>query len=128
MAAGALIDRLDFVKPAGRNKWLARCPAHDDRSPSLSITEGEDGRTLIYCFAGCGSTDILAAVGLDYSALFPADDHYTPKSEQAAIERLTTDQLVIEIWDAERAKNLPIKPGDIERYELAISRLKGVSK
>jgi hypothetical protein len=35
------------------NGWTARCPAHDDRNPSLSITEDRDGRVLLHCFAGC---------------------------------------------------------------------------
>jgi len=50
-------------------KWLrsygiARCPAHDDRDPSLSIRDGRDGRLLLHCHAGCDFTDILAAAGL----------------------------------------------------------------
>jgi hypothetical protein len=42
------------------NRWMARCPAHDDRSPSLSITE-RDGRIFLHCFAGCAYADIVAA-------------------------------------------------------------------
>lgn len=48
-------------------RWMARCPAHDDRTPSLSITEGHDGRLLVHCFAGCewhGIRDVLKARGL----------------------------------------------------------------
>lgn len=52
------------ARPAGPDKWLARCPAHDDRSPSLSIRPGRDGRTLVHCFAGCSFSDIVAAAGL----------------------------------------------------------------
>lgn len=40
--------------------WLCRCPAHDDRTPSLSVANGRDGRLLLTCFAGCEATDILA--------------------------------------------------------------------
>ena len=67
----ALLPRLDGVRETGRGRWLARCPAHKDRSPSLSITEGDDGRTLIYCHAGCGAADIVAAAGLELRDLFP---------------------------------------------------------
>ena len=70
-AATALLDRLDGVRETGRGRWLARCPAHADRSPSLSITEGDDGRVLVHCFAGCGAAEIVAAVGLELSDLFP---------------------------------------------------------
>jgi putative DNA primase/helicase len=46
------------------NGWTARCPAHDDERPSLSISIGEDGRVLIYCFAGCPPEQALAAIGM----------------------------------------------------------------
>ncbi len=41
---------------------MARCPAHDDRDPSLSIREGSDGRVLVKCFAGCGQNQVIAAL------------------------------------------------------------------
>ena len=52
------------VKPRGANKWMAQCPAHNDQRPSLSITEGEGGRLLLHCFAGCTFESILDAMGL----------------------------------------------------------------
>jgi hypothetical protein len=65
-----LLSRLSGVKNTGRDKWLAICPAHDDRSPSLAIKQADE-RILICCFAGCGYLDVLAAIGLDASSLFP---------------------------------------------------------
>ena len=59
---------------------LARCPAHEDRSPSLSIRERDDGMVLINCFAGCGAIDILDALGLQWSALFPINSDRAPQS------------------------------------------------
>ena len=44
MTAVALLDRLDKVRPTGAGTWVARCPAHDDRGPSLSVRELDDGR------------------------------------------------------------------------------------
>lgn len=52
------------------NGWMARCPAHDDHNASLSITEGRDGRTLVYCQAGCGLDTVLSAKGLSKRDLF----------------------------------------------------------
>ncbi len=46
---------------AGRG-WMGRCPAHNDRTPSLSIAEGRDGRPLLFCFAGCEWPDIRDAL------------------------------------------------------------------
>jgi hypothetical protein len=52
-------------------RWQARCPAHDDTRPSLSISEGNDGRALIHCYAGCPTEKIVAALGLTLADLFP---------------------------------------------------------
>lgn len=71
--ATRLLDRLDRVRQAGPGRWIAPCPAHDDQSPSLSIREGDDGRCLVHCFAGCHAADVLAAVGLELRDLFPVD-------------------------------------------------------
>ena len=70
-AAAKLLERLERVKQTAPGRWLARCPAHEDKSPSLSVRELEDGRTLVNCFAGCGAIDVLEALGVDWSALFP---------------------------------------------------------
>src|SRR5258705_10605694 len=40
--------------------WLARCCCHEDKQPSLSLKDGDDGRLLVKCFAGCDARDILA--------------------------------------------------------------------
>jgi hypothetical protein len=50
--------------------WLALCPAHADRSPSLTLALGDDGRLLLHCFAGCDVRAIVTAVGLPMSSLF----------------------------------------------------------
>jgi hypothetical protein len=42
--------------------WLTRCPAHDDKNPSLSVSDGEDGRLLVKCHAGCDATAVLEAL------------------------------------------------------------------
>ena len=44
--------------------WIARCPAHDDRKPSLSITDSENGNVLVYCHAGCEQHRVIAALRL----------------------------------------------------------------
>ncbi len=54
-------------RSVGRNRWQALCPAHTDRSPSLSIAEGQDGRVLLHCFAGCEPDAILRALGLTWA-------------------------------------------------------------
>jgi len=70
MNAHEFVDRLDRVKPNGAG-WMARCPAHDDRTPSLSIREGDEGCVLLHCHAGCLTEQILSALGLKMSDLYP---------------------------------------------------------
>lgn len=54
--------------------WRARCPAHDDRQPSLSISEGADGRVLLHCHAGCSTESICQSLGLSVSDLFQSSN------------------------------------------------------
>jgi hypothetical protein len=65
----AMVGRLEGVRRVG-NGWIARCPAHDDRSPSLSLGEGSDGRVLLYCHAGCTLDAVCAALGIRINELF----------------------------------------------------------
>ena len=52
--------------------YVARCPAHRDHRPSLSIRPGSDGRVLVHYWAGCQTLAVLGALGLTWSDLFPA--------------------------------------------------------
>jgi hypothetical protein len=63
-----LLPFLDGARPV-RGGWLARCPAHDDRAPSLSVAE-RNGRVLLHCHAGCEVRSIADAMGLELSDLF----------------------------------------------------------
>src|SRR2546421_12832332 len=63
-----------LVKSPGATKtgegWSGRCPAHEDRRASLSIAEGDDGKALVKCHAGCDTAAILSAIGLTLADLF----------------------------------------------------------
>lgn len=71
MSTETLLQRCAKVKETGLGRWVACCPAHDDRSPSLAIRECGDGKVLVYCHAGCESEDVLAAVNLSFADLMP---------------------------------------------------------
>ena len=66
-----VLERLDGVKQTRPDRWQARCPSHDDRSPSLAIAETSEGTILIKCWAGCSAPEIVNAVGLELKDLFP---------------------------------------------------------
>lgn len=115
-----LLNRLDHVRSNGKDRWTARCPAHQDRGPSLSIRQAED-RILLHCFAGCGAVDVLEAVGLSLSDLF--DDR--PSERKAAGARLaavdvarTLNHEALVLMAVLRDLESGIKP-DRDRLELA---------
>lgn len=63
-----LVSRLDRARICGTSDWgtpqyKARCPAHDDRNPSLSVTTTSDGELIVHCHAGCTFESILDAAG-----------------------------------------------------------------
>lgn len=123
MSADLLLSRLDGVKDRGYGRWLAKCPAHDDRSPSLSIRETEDGTVLIRCFAGCGAADIVAAVGLELRDLFPAPLPTGTHSRPPTRHRLpASDRLAI--IDRE-ALAVCIIASDLARGETLTDELRG---
>ena len=59
--------------------WASRCPAHDDQSPSLSVSEGDNDKALVFCQAGCSPEDVCEELGLGLSDLMPSpafrEDH-----------------------------------------------------
>jgi hypothetical protein len=72
MGADVLLSRLDRVRKTGPGRWVACCPAHESKSKSsLNVTELPDGRVLVIDRGQCATEDVLRAVGLDYSVLFP---------------------------------------------------------
>src|SRR5688572_17803180 len=84
MSTETLISRLERVKRTGEGRYQARCPAHDDRGPSLSIRELDDGRVLVHCFAGCDTHSVLSSVGLSFDDLYPPRQlgHYAKRENR----------------------------------------------
>jgi len=69
MRAKDILQRLDKVRGISPN-WSARCPAHDDKNPSLSIKETQDGTVLLHCHARCATEDVVSKLGLKMSDLY----------------------------------------------------------
>lgn len=67
----SILEKLVGVRKVGVDKYVARCPAHADKSPSLSIREMSDGRVLLKCFAGCETENVLSAVGMTFRDIMP---------------------------------------------------------
>lgn len=71
MRTTEILQRLQNVQATGDGTWKATCPAHRDENASLTIKEGADGKTMLHCFAGCGTEAVVAALDLKMSDLFP---------------------------------------------------------
>jgi hypothetical protein len=129
MSAGIILDRLEGVRQTAPGRWLARCPAHADRSPSLSIRELDDGRVLIHDFAGCEVHEILAHVGLNFADLFekPLGQQFAPtKSRTSAAEVLGTldhETHVVAIIGADMLENRAIDEPTWKRLAAAVERI-----
>ena len=83
MTTKEILSLLDGVKRDG-NGWTALCPGHEDRTPSLSVTEKRDGRTLLNCFAGCAQEAVVTALGITMADLFPEKSHTKAPSKITA--------------------------------------------
>lgn len=90
MTASGLAAFLN-ARRAGIGRWMARCPAHEDGSPSLSIREGRDGRVLLYCFAGCALTAILKSLSFTPRDLFTGESLSAQQRALLARERGVRD-------------------------------------
>ena len=72
-----LLALLDKVRRTGPDSYTACCPAHEDRHPSLVISEKDESIGL-HCFTGCDNESILSAIGLTFSDLYPPRQHRRP--------------------------------------------------
>gem|GEM_PF-2270792 len=77
MEIESFLKYLKGVQRTGK-RYMAKCPAHDDKNPSLSIAEGEDGRILLNCHAGCSTDKVLRAIGLAMRDLYPNNQRTAP--------------------------------------------------
>jgi Toprim-like len=119
----ALLSRLGGVSKK-RQGFVARCPAHEDREPSLGITLGEDGRILLHCRAGCTVESVCAAIGIELRDLFSKHG-----DSQAARTPSFGPHLAGEVWRIARcrARDDDKVEDDAEVYEFLNRRGIGLS-
>ena len=131
MTIETLISRLDGVKETGPGKYVSRCPSHDDRSPSLAIKDGDDGRVLIHCFAGCEPQSVLDAIGLTFSDIMPercgAEHGYKPVrnriSPRDALATLDHESLVVAIIGADILTHKKVDESTWARLAQSVARI-----
>jgi len=76
-----ILNLLDDVRETGKG-YLAKCPVHEDQNPSLKIDQGDDGRVLLHCHAGCSVEAITTAIGVRMRDLFHRTDRDERRGEK----------------------------------------------
>lgn len=128
-----VLSRLERVQRRGSDRWSARCPAHEDKGPSLSLRALPDGRVLLQCFAQCPPDVVLAAAGLTLSDLFPdRPEHHRPAERRPwrdagfdALSALVDEVNVTFVSAALMAGGLVLTAAELDRLTLAADRCNG---
>jgi len=130
MIAERFLERLEGVRSTGQDKWIARCPVHGDKSPSLAVREVDD-RVLIHCFAGCDVHEVVSAVGLKLSDLFlnkvPIDGHKPlsrPFPAPDILRCLSRESIFLIICATDTRKGKKLNDQDYDRLLISSSRIK----
>ena len=127
-ALDEFVSRLNRVKQTGPQSYLACCPAHEDRNPSLSIRATDDGKVLIRCFTGCSAEEVVTAVGLTLSDLFPRRLSHHAKPERRpfpaadVLRALSEEALVVASAGVSMLAG-SFTENDRKRLILAVSRI-----
>ena len=126
-----VLSRLENVRQRQKGQWSARCPAHEDGSPSLSVAETDNGTLLVKCFAGCTFFEIFASLDLDPSDAFPPnlnvgnEPRHTPKLITASqgLEVLAAEANFVAICASNLHKGIVIAESDRDRLNKSAGRI-----
>jgi hypothetical protein len=137
VSAEPLLSRLQHVRASGPSSWRADCPnGHSHARGSLAITQADDGRVLVHCFACSDVRGILAAVGLELADLFPerirdpspegrraSREAFRRSAWKAALGVLGREACVVNAAAGWLRQRKPLDDADYERLLLACSRI-----
>ena len=124
-----LLSQLSKVERTGHGKYIACCPSHNDKNPSLAIRE-DNGKILLHCFAGCSAYKIVSAVGLELSNLFPANEFSyskpikNPFPDSDVLRCLQFEVLVVIIAACNLIKGITLSQENLQRLLLSVSRIR----
>ena len=123
-----ILTRFDGVKETGKGQHSCQCPAHDDGSASLGIKEGDGGRILLNCFAGCDVKSILDSAGLDWKDILPDNKLYQVEKHSfnpfAVLKMIRDEVLIIGLASADIRNNKPLNDEDHDRLLKAVGNVR----
>ena len=132
----AILQKLDKVTRKGKDSYMACCPAHEDRTPSLALSELSDGRILIKCFAGCSTSEVLGSIGMSMSDLFPdgglgefkgwqqIQNQIDTSKKNKAEQGISHERAILEIAKSDRANGKRLSKSDLQREQQAYLRVR----
>ncbi len=124
-----LLDKLHKVRQTGADRWVACCPAHEYKTPSLAVRACDDGRILLHCFAECAPHDILAAVALTFDDLFPeqiterARPLRRPFNAHDVLECISMESMIVILASADLRNGVALTDSDHARLLTAVARI-----
>jgi hypothetical protein len=125
-----ILPHLQKVRRTGKNNWLACCPAHDDKSPSMTIHQADNGKVVVRCHAECSFESIVGAVGLGWDPWFPpkqAEDRSPairrPFPAGDVLEALSFEATVVAVAAANIANGVELSAEDLARLQVAQQRI-----
>lgn len=127
MIVDKLLSQLEGVRQTGDSQWIAKCPAHDDKSPSLAVSERDEG-VGIHCFAGCSVYEVVSSVGLELSDLFPSKPyHYKPERRPIPaidiLRCLTDESTYLLVCCSAILRGYQMTEEELDRVSLASDRI-----
>ena len=117
-----LLSRFEGVRKSGK-QYQCKCPAHEDRTASLTITEKEPDHIYLNCFAGCETIDVLMSVGLGWDALFPDANRKKYNGKPSISPREAAAVLELEgwiVWQYANAFAMGERPDQEKLYDAVI--------
>jgi hypothetical protein len=130
LSAEKLLSRLNKVRKTGPNRWIACCPAHEDRNPSLNVKEEADGTLLVICRSGCDNNAIREAAGLEWRDFFPerSTGIYDRKLERAfpaaeVLRALADEATLVAVAACNVANGIELTAEDKSRVLVAAGRI-----
>lgn len=122
MGIDSILNRLEKVRRTGPGKWIACCPAHADKRPSLAVKLTDDDKILLKCWAGCDVESIVSAIGLTLSDLMPEKPQgydrtraRVPRFNRSEMfDRLLHESIILGLGIRQLLSGKELSPADIE--------------
>jgi len=132
-----VLSHLEQPREVAPGRWRARCPGHDGKKrTTLSITQRDDGRVLLHCFAECDAAAVVQAMGLDMGDLFPpkpatpgggASPMRHPFVPAQVYDVLRFEATVVYLIAADMQADRAVSEGDFDRLGVALGRIYNVA-